>query len=799
MDTLMGWVHAVDRVLWWISYNLAFTCSGAAGNGAQPPIDIARAASFTEAARWWTHAILEGLTHPHYAWGWWMGIAPPHIAALEAGRDAHTDPAIGALALTIVWVVRAASVVGAVLVSYLALLLVTGARKDVRLLTPQQKASGKAYYHGGPVVWLIKLVFLPLRVWLEWRRLRPVVVVTQEIDADASARWASDDELALYRVDEGVPIVLGHRCDPQGAVAKGAALLRMCWSQATQNMLIIAPPGGGKSVAIITSLLRQMVVTFKTASLFVWDVSGELEAKSGDHLRDMGYEVIVLHPYNRKQRINPLEWCTDLSWITVLVRALIEATESGVGSSAEKFYEGYVRQILTAGIMAIKARCMKDEGREATLVDLYDTMSPQPTDADEDAYFQRVYNFLLEADDRGVGSGGWKRLKANPGTWSNGKQSLLGRLEVFVHPDVRWFVEGNDVDLDQLLTRKGKPLAVFFQIPTGRQEAVAPLTAATLALWFALIGHYSEGKQLDRGLVCLLDETGSGSKIYGLESALDTLRKAGVAIVCVVQLLAQLKDKYGPEGAARIKNACGTWIGMRGMDVADAKELAERMGQIEVKITTVTTTPHKDQERDPRVDRHTERVKRPLFTDHKIRWMPKWVYVVSPRDMPPFLVYNRPYFLIEDLKARAGRLSQVTATRTTRARTSLARHIAAFLAAQAAKDLEKKRAKRAAKRAPTIATTTPATTAGTTRLRQRATLTMTRPEPVAPASPEVASAEAGPDAASVRAIDLDAVRARSAHEEEDVAGATTSADGKGGGPAATTTSDDRPRVPIQFW
>jgi len=489
------------------------------------------------------------------------------------------------------------------------------------------------------------------------RRRKQIVIETEEMDLPGSARWATPDELAVYEGEQAVPVVFGVACDPLGRlIGRGKKVLALPWDLAAQNVLVVAPPGAGKSVRLITATLRLIARRATKAgkrlalsSLFMWDPSGELWQKAGGALRLAGYDVIAVHPYRMRGRVNPVLWCEDGSWCDVLLDAWCANTGAAVGGGHDKFYTDIFKTVMRAGILAGRALW----GTEATLPRIADEFNERAGEDDED-YTARVEAFLGRAGDGGNGVGMWRRMWANPGTRSNGRTSIKQRLQPLQNPKVRHMLSGSDVDLDRLLGNVGTPPAIFFQLPSARQDSVAPITAAVLALIFAQIGERSEGRALTRQLVCLLDEAGSGAVIHGLAAAVATLRKAGVCIVTYWQSLGQVVSRY-PEHAREIFDGHGTWVGLRGMGTEDARAFAERLGERAVQVTDWHVHPVPITEIDaaralgaalpePRRVPHRRTERRPLLTPVEIPKIAEWVAIVSPRDRYPFLAFNKPYF-----------------------------------------------------------------------------------------------------------------------------------------------------------
>jgi len=468
-------------------------------------------------------------------------------------------------------------------------------------------------------------------------------VEMREVELPEGAHWATTRELTTYRrPGSTLPIRLGRACTvtATGRVRASGPQLGIPRRLARENVLVVAPPGGGKSLDIIAALLDMSKARKDAPSLFAWDPKGEVAKKCAAQLRRIGYEVLEMHPFMERGRINPMRWLTSARWIETFLSAWLANTESGVGGTSDEVHEGWTRQIVGAAILALRGQ----QGDEATLPMVFRALDGEP---------EEVYALLKEADDEGGGAATWYRLMTGPqGTFDRQRASIKTRGAAFKEPSMRHFVEGHDLDLDRLLTRTGKPLAVFYQLPTATQEMVLPLTAGIVALLFAKVGDYAAGGEIERDLLCIFDEAGSGAVIPSLPQGLNTLRGAGVAQVIVVQYLGQLIEKYTKYGAAGIRAACGTWIGMGGMLPEDAALFAERLGERSIRVDRTTVGKDAATGKRRRREAAPDTVARPLMTELQIRHLPRYVRLVSPRDSAPTLTYSRPYFQERRLERR---------------------------------------------------------------------------------------------------------------------------------------------------
>lgn len=556
------------------------------------------------------HLAVWDVAHWPFAWAWWASIPYGGILAMERAQTPLGAQARGALAL-----------------EHLIL--------------------------GGTVA--VLLLALAVRLF-RWRArtawLREPIVREQSVLA-GGAHWATAAELARYRTAQ-TPLALGQPLSlVDDAWRSRPGWLALSWTLLSQSVLDIAPSGAGKSVHLAGCLLRLAAVKRGRRddrfSFFLWDVKGELAALLAPHLRSIGYVVTILHPFERRQRVNPVVWLDSARACDLFWEAWLANSDSGIGSKqAEEAHEDWSRQVLVGMTLALRRRHGPGCAPSGCTLPLIFAALQRPE--------REVYALLQEAPDGGAAASQWQNLMAKGGTaFANQRNSLVMRGDLFKDDEPRWFVSGHDLDLEGLFGCHGSPPhAVFFQIPTAMQGLVMPLTAAVTAVLFARVQEVAHGGRLPRRLICLFDEAGSGATIPKLYDHLNTLRGAGVAQWIVVQYLDQLEHKYGKKGAVGIKVGCGTWIGRAGLRPEDAEELSARLGAQRLQTRTWERV---IDERGTRglVERGCDVTMVPLLSGDLIRRLPPWCLLVAPRDTWPFVTYHPPYYADAALMKRAGR------------------------------------------------------------------------------------------------------------------------------------------------
>lgn len=138
------------------------------------------------------------------------------------------------------------------------------------------------------------------------------------------------------------------------------------------NMLVVGPPGSGKSFRLARPMLSQLCGNF-----LVTDPKGELYKQTGQYFEDNGYEVMVMNVESEDGmpmsiRFNPFAYIRNESDIMSIAGILMKATtpseEGGAGN--DQFFEQSAEVLLTTLIYLIHYYYPKEERNWKTFVKL---------------------------------------------------------------------------------------------------------------------------------------------------------------------------------------------------------------------------------------------------------------------------------------------------------------------------------------------------------------------------------------------------------------------------------------------
>lgn len=180
-----------------------------------------------------------------------------------------------------------------------------------------------------------------------------------------------DNEIEVVTGDAGISEKLTVNCKNYW-LAEGVYLSIDNVKTSNLNMLVVGPPGSGKSFRLARPMLSQLCGNF-----LVTDPKGELYKQTGQYFEDNGYEVMVMNVESEEGmpmsiHFNPFRYIRNESDIMSIAGILMKATtpqdESGGGN--DQFFEQSAEVLLTSLIYIMKEYIIEEERNWATFVKL---------------------------------------------------------------------------------------------------------------------------------------------------------------------------------------------------------------------------------------------------------------------------------------------------------------------------------------------------------------------------------------------------------------------------------------------
>jgi type IV secretory pathway TraG/TraD family ATPase VirD4 len=454
----------------------------------------------------------------------------------------------------------------------------------------------------------------------------------QTAPSSRGARWATVRELreAGFLTPHGWPL---------GSI--GSHTLRFPALRERESIIVAAAPGSGKSAglamtAIISEAQRPAAAR---RTVVIVDPKDELTRDTLPTLA-VTHATLIWDPSNPSActvGFDPLATLpkpTDESFVAEvkeIARSWFEATRGASGHSNEQpFFVNQPRSLMEALFLAFVVT-----HPQGTFVELADWNSALTIEAFQDLLDQSAHPAVHASAEalRAVG--------LNERTIGPIFGDILQRWDILIDPRVRRAMSGPPIDWRSLITR---PTALYLRIGAQDAQRLAPLVSMAMGQMYREVTKIAArypNNVLPCELRVIVDEFGNLPRIYGIETALATLRSYGVGHYLFVQNCGQITHRYGRELGQSIQNSIVTKVILGGAALDDAKAFSERCGEVAEQVPTQSWTASGMFQRSTTRSHSPERW--PLITAADIVHMSGAV-LVSTRGVMPICAGLRMYF-----------------------------------------------------------------------------------------------------------------------------------------------------------
>ena len=387
------------------------------------------------------------------------------------------------------------------------------------------------------------------------------------------ARWATRSEIGRAGLIEDEGVILGTLPTLFG---KGPYLRTT--RQDYSNMLVVAPPGSGKT----TGLAAPTLLTY-AGSVIVLDVKGELFDLAARQREKMGDRVFRFSPYaddGKSHRYNPLAIIAEMEdpeeQFTEL-RRIASYLLVPKGKSDAPFISG-ARELFYAVASVVV------QSNTPTIGEVFRVLAPGTGESDTDSESSNMAEtFRLLAKRAPLGSA--KTILNQFAAYEPKQVSVFlsvlksAGLDAWADPAIDRATSENDIPFDDL---RRTPTSIFFCVRSNDLEVIAPLVRLFFQHAVATLQRREPEKDEPFPVLFLMDEFYQLGRMDTVLRATTTLRSYGGRMMMIVQGIPWLEEAYDKATIEGLLGVCQIQVFMSVNDQRTRKLLSETLGNREV-------------------------------------------------------------------------------------------------------------------------------------------------------------------------------------------------------------------------
>jgi type IV secretory pathway TraG/TraD family ATPase VirD4 len=395
------------------------------------------------------------------------------------------------------------------------------------------------------------------------------------------SRWSTDKEV---KTDKDIEPIVTNQAELNAAGVPLIIKKNQIWvDNGEYHTLVIGSSGSGKTRCVVKPLVN--ILAKHGESMILTDPKAEIYQDSAEHLRDLGYNVIVLNfrdpdkgsawnpltlPYQYYKNGNK-DKATELL-DDVALNILYDPNNKG-----EPFWEKSASDYFSGLALGLFEDAKEDEIN-------INSISVMSTDGDERIgsthYINEYFNM------KGTTSSAYT-FAANT---INAPSDTQGGILSTFRQKIRLFASREKLsemlshsDFNMLDIGKGKT-AVFIIIHDEKTTYHALATIFIKQCYETLIDVAQQnGGKLPYRTNFILDEFANMPPLKDVDSMVTAARSRKMRFTFIIQNFAQLNDVYGKEVAEVIRGNCGNTIYLISHELAALEEISKMCGEVKSK------------------------------------------------------------------------------------------------------------------------------------------------------------------------------------------------------------------------
>ena len=378
------------------------------------------------------------------------------------------------------------------------------------------------------------------------------------------------------------------------------------------NILIVGGSGAGKTrtygVPNVLECACSMVIT---------DPKAEILRKTGNLLKQKGYEVIVFDLINPATSFcyNPFVYVHDDREVLTLIENLIQNTTPPHAQSSDPFWTKSETTLLQALMLYLLHEAPPEEQNFSMVMEMIAAAEVHEDDDNYQSPLDILFERLEMREPNSIACKQYRIFKQAAGKTAKSILVSVGvRLAVFNLPSIAKLTMTDELHLQELGERK---IALFCCIPDSDKS----LNYLVGMIYTQLIQTlYRQADRVHKGRLpvpvhCLMDEYANLSLPKDtFLSALATMRSRAIFCSIIVQNMAQLKAMYKDDWESLV-GLCDEFLYLGGTEKETHKYVSELLG----KETISTTSYNQSKGRSGSYSINHQQSGRDLMTPDEVR------------------------------------------------------------------------------------------------------------------------------------------------------------------------------------
>ena len=352
------------------------------------------------------------------------------------------------------------------------------------------------------------------------------------------------------------------------------------------NILIVGGSGAGKTrtygVPNVLECACSMVIT---------DPKAEILRKTGNLLKQKGYEVIVFDLINPAASFcyNPFVYVHDDREVLTLIENLIQNTTPSHSKSSDPFWEKSETALLQALMLYLLHEAPPEEQNFSMVMEMISAAEVHEDDDNYQSPLDILFERLEMREPDSIACKQYRIFKQAAGkTLKSILVSCGARLAPFDIEEVRDITIYDELSLDTVGDKK----TALFLIMSDTDPTFNFLISMIYTQLFNLLCEKADdiyGGRLPVHVRCLIDECANIGQIPNLEKLVATIRSREISACLVLQAQSQLKAIY-KDNADTIIGNMDSRIFLGGSEPTTLKELNQALGKETIDLYNTSDT-----------------------------------------------------------------------------------------------------------------------------------------------------------------------------------------------------------------